>query len=39
MFGPLRCGLAPASCDFPPPPPFFRESSMLLVVEEVIFET
>lgn len=36
MFGPLRCGLAPASCD---PPPFFRESSMLLVVEEVIFET
>lgn len=38
MFGPLRCGLAPASCDSPPPP-FFRESSMLLVVEEVIFET
>lgn len=37
MFGPLRCGLAPASCDSPPP--FFRESSMLLVVEEVIFET
>lgn len=35
MFGPLRCGLAPASCDFP----IFRESSMLLVVEEVIFET